>query len=40
MVGEALDFESQALEQVIFAVFGREAQEAFEAALATRLKTK
>jgi O-acetyl-ADP-ribose deacetylase len=40
MVGEASTFDPQALEHVIFAVFGREAREAFEAALETRLKTK
>jgi O-acetyl-ADP-ribose deacetylase (regulator of RNase III) len=40
MVEEASTFEPQALEHVIFAVFAREAREAFEAALETRLKTK
>jgi O-acetyl-ADP-ribose deacetylase (regulator of RNase III) len=40
MVEEASTFDPQALEHVIFAVFGREAREAFEAALETRLKTK
>jgi O-acetyl-ADP-ribose deacetylase len=34
MVGEASAFEPQALERVVFAVFGREARDAFEAALA------
>jgi O-acetyl-ADP-ribose deacetylase (regulator of RNase III) len=34
MVGEATEFESRALERVVFAVFGSEAEEAFHAALA------
>jgi O-acetyl-ADP-ribose deacetylase len=33
MVGEAAEFESKTLEQVVFAVFGTEARQAFEAAL-------
>ncbi len=33
MVGEAEAFEPQALERVVFAVFGNEAREAFESAL-------
>jgi O-acetyl-ADP-ribose deacetylase (regulator of RNase III) len=33
MVGEAAGFEGQALERVVFAVFGSEARAAFEAAL-------
>ena len=33
MVGEAADFESKTLEQVVFAVFGNEARQAFETAL-------
>ena len=40
MVGEALAFEPQALEQVIFAVFGNEAREAFESARERASKTK
>jgi O-acetyl-ADP-ribose deacetylase (regulator of RNase III) len=34
MVGEASGFQPQALERVVFAVFGREARDAFETALA------
>jgi O-acetyl-ADP-ribose deacetylase len=34
MVDEASKFDAQALERVVFAVFGREARDAFEAALA------
>jgi O-acetyl-ADP-ribose deacetylase len=33
MVGEAEAFEPQALERIVFAVFGNEAREAFESAL-------
>jgi O-acetyl-ADP-ribose deacetylase (regulator of RNase III) len=33
MIGEAADFESKTLEQVVFAVFGTEAREAFESSL-------
>jgi O-acetyl-ADP-ribose deacetylase (regulator of RNase III) len=33
MVGEAADFDSKTLEQVVFAVFGTEAREAFESSL-------
>jgi O-acetyl-ADP-ribose deacetylase (regulator of RNase III) len=33
MVDEASSFEPETLERVVFAVFGREAREAFEAAL-------
>jgi O-acetyl-ADP-ribose deacetylase len=33
MVGEASAFQPQALERVVFAVFGNEARDAFEAAL-------
>ena len=33
MVGEAADFASKTLEQVVFAVFGNEARQAFETAL-------
>jgi O-acetyl-ADP-ribose deacetylase len=34
MVGEAREFEPRALERVVFAVFGTEAEETFRAALA------
>jgi O-acetyl-ADP-ribose deacetylase len=34
MVGEAREFEPRALERVVFAVFGSEAEETFRAALA------
>jgi hypothetical protein len=38
MVGEARSFEPQALEGVIFAVFGAEAYEAFSSALSSPLE--
>jgi O-acetyl-ADP-ribose deacetylase (regulator of RNase III) len=40
MVGEASAFQPQALERIVFAVFGREACDAFETALAGATDSK
>lgn len=40
MVDEAAGFEPEALERVVFAVFGREARDAFEAALGRATNSK